>query len=226
MADENTTPDDGAQGNTENGNGTDENNTPSFLETLPEGMRTNEALTGFENAGQLAQAHLDSLANKPATPDVPENANGYAFENVPPEFEGTGNTEFIGQLAHEAGLDKATAQKVFDGLAKAEAERLKAEAAQKEKADKVLAEKEKALADDWGGQADLKRGQARAAILSLGGENLDKMLESAGLLKHPDVLRAFYSVSSHLKEAKMETGDGIPPKGRAMTQAGNPILYD
>lgn len=112
----------------------------NWYDSLPEDLRGNEALKGFDGVESLAKAHLtaqDELEGlkkqiedgRPVIPDKPE---GY---ELPAKFDGAPDemaveiSKQLSQIALAAGLSKEQAGKAFEAVMASELQSLKDEAA-------------------------------------------------------------------------------------------------
>ena len=112
----------------------------NWYDSLPEDLRGNEALKGFDGVESLAKAHLmaqDELkglreqieGGKPVIPDKPEGYELPAkFEGAPDEMAGEISKQ-LSQIALAAGLTKEQAGKAFSALMASELQGLKDEVA-------------------------------------------------------------------------------------------------
>ena len=135
MADENGTPNP-TPGSTGDGGG----GGTSWLDSLPEDLKGNEALKGYDGIESLAKAHLTTQGElaglkqqiedgKPVIPETPE-----AYE-LPAKFEGIPDeasaevAKSLSQVALEAGLTKEQAGKAYAAIMAQEVQALKDETA-------------------------------------------------------------------------------------------------
>lgn len=207
-----------AQDNTNAGAGAAGSATPSFIETLPEDIRGNEVLKGFDSAEKLARAHLETLGKLPAVPEKPE-----AYEIKVPEGHPV-NEMFLGQFktwAHQHGLSQEQAA----GLAGAYIALEQSQMAEVTKADEAAMNQ---LKTDWGDKFKDNWAQADKAIAEFCTESEQKFLLEFGMRNAAPMVRMFQRIGEAMSEDKLAGGGARAAGGgggqMAKTAGGEPLL--
>lgn len=219
----------GAQGEA----GTQQTGRPSYLDSMPDEYKNNEALHQFKNPGELAAAALKSLEGmkKPgadASPEelkswhdligVPETADGYEFKKPEDLPEGMSyNAEKAAAFAadcHKAGIPKEHAQFMFDRYNAEMAAMFKA---QGETLDAAIANNKKKLTEKYQSEFETVQKKADEIVFRLGGSEFLQGLEQEGL--KIDVLTSPTMIDLFLKLEKAVVGDSaMPGKGGGAPQ--------
>lgn len=189
----------------------------SFIETLPEDLRGNEALKAYDSPEKLARAHLETLGKIPVPP---ESADKYEF-NVP---EGKQvNQDFVnGAKAWflEAGLSQAQAAKLAEQYIAFEDAQ---QAAFAKETEKHLS----AVKIEWGDNYDANVAVAQQAVKEFCTPEDAKYLDESGLGNNPALIRMFYRIGQAMSEDALKGGGvgsgGTPPK-LDRTAGGTPQL--
>ena len=182
----------------------------SWIESLPEDMRTNEALAKFKDPSELAKAHLDSAAKiaelEAKALKVPESADKYEItvpEGLPVDKD---FVTAVKTWAHESGMSQEQLT-AFSGrymemqkawLAKAEADNASAVKAQ-----------EDALKIEWGAKYEDELKVAQQAFRNpklVAANEIDYVLSRYG--NDSMLVRIFNRLSKMTLEDTPPSGDG------------------
>lgn len=197
-----------------------------FLGQLPEELRGDPAFKDIKDLGGLAKSYvhaqrmvgMDKVAipGKDAKPEdwrafysrlgAPEAPDKYEFPQYEPKTEGFTidpemQTQFA-QQAHELGLSKAQAAKLFDWYAQS-SDGIAQQALENDM--RFQQEAKTQLAKEWGNAYDQNVNFARAAAKEYGGEELINVLEETRLGDHPVILKALAKIGRALAEDPMHT---------------------
>lgn len=189
------------------GNGAEGTN-PAWTSQLPEEMRRDAELMGkvskHQKIGDLAKAYAalegkDVIPGKDADAETreafyrklgkPENAEGYGFDSKAAAFA---------QIAYDNNLSKEQAKNVMAGITKiAEAE---AEAA-RNRQEALLKSTDEALHKQYGGKYSEAIAHMKRGLVTYGGEKLGQVLQQAGLIYHPEIVKLFIQLGEQSSEA-------------------------
>jgi hypothetical protein len=179
-------------------------------EWLPEALRGNDALKGFKDPAELAEAHL-KLLDAAKTPETPE---GYTI--TIPEGLKTDPT-FVARVktwAKDAGLSQAQFEE-FAGhymADQAAGEKLIAEARQKD---------ERALKLEWAGDYNANLEMAVKAAKTFVGEEFASAMKADPVLK---IVKAFHRIASKIGDDSFTDGEGAPARTQTLDRSGMPRL--
>lgn len=148
-----------------------------WYDSLPDDLKGNEAIKGFDGVESLAKAHLTTQAQlaelQAKAPVVPGKPEEYGlpekFEGLPDDFIKAESAKFAG-FVHKFGLSKEQALGLFEAMATDERESLAAAEAEITRAAK---ETEAALVKEYGDK--------KAEKVSAGAKALGKIAEAAGI---------------------------------------------
>lgn len=155
-------------------------------------LRSNEGISKFQSARELAQAYLD----KPDAPKLPENKDGYT---VPERVKIKG----LRQMAHENRMTQAQ----LDGILKYNEKMTKAALEQrKTRLDSDMAK----LKEEWGDNYDANVKQAEKVLSKMDFDDgtVAKLLTTAGLDKDTKLLKFLYKVSKSMGEDTFVNSEG------------------
>lgn len=213
----------GATGGTGSGSAT-----PSWRDTLPEGIRGDQTLSKYSNVETLAQAHINLQkmvgSDKIAIPG--KNSSEADWQNV---FKKLGLPESVDKyemkapeaIKDEKFLSAFKEQALKAGVLPSQAEKLlnwsveNSVASQKAMADQREQAQAKAidgLKAEWGEGWDRKVGAAKAGVEWAGGEDLRQYLAKTGLGNDPVVIKMMAKVGEALTEGKVR-GEGAGMSG-------------
>ena len=211
------------------GNGTQ----PTWTDQLPDDLKSNEAFTGFEKLGDMANDYLSMKGNVSdlegkvgnSIPKLGENATteeqvayfkaigrpddvaGYNF-NKPelPEgvsFDDTLANDFKSR-ALDLGLTQSQATGLFDWYAAGLSTSHQAHAQQTEKEYDTCVENLKA---SWGAEYDKNIAITTKAVNEFGGDELKQYLDESGAGNSPKLIQAFYNIGKAMSEDKLINGE-------------------
>lgn len=202
---------------------------PTWREALPDDLKTDKSLEKFKDVPSLAKSYLEAqkaaskamnakgviIPGENATPEevsayrkalgVPETPDGYELES-PTLPEGmvfdTDKAKKLAELAHAKGISK----EAFQELAKAyNANQI----AEFEAQQKVVQENIKSatieMKKEWGRDFEKNLAKAEAAIITVFGEDFNKMLQETGLGNDPRVIRGMFKASQTIGEDRLVT---------------------
>lgn len=195
----------------------------SWRDSLPEDIRGNATLTKFSDVNNLAKSYIEmqGLVGKKGVfpPDekaTPEQLKDFyrsigqpdleKFEIKAPEGKKF-NEKILAdfkKVAHDSGLLPRQAQPLMDWWLTHE-EGVKASTT-RATADKVIAD-QAALKKEWGDGFDKQIALAKLAAKDVGGEEIQKYLETSRLGDDVQVIKLLAKVGALLKEDKLR-GDG------------------
>lgn len=170
--------------------------TPSFIDTLGDAFKGNEAFTGIETAQTLAEKYLETQAKLAETsklvPQVPTKPEEYKLEGKIEGLDESFSAEFQ-KTAHELGLTNAQ----YEGLLKLEAQATLAESKAYEES-KGAAKAE--LVKEYGDKFDAKLEAAQGVLKAFGFTEKFATMDSvdASMANHPDFFRFLVAVSEKI----------------------------
>ena len=170
--------------------------TPSFIDTLGDAFKGNEAFTGIETAQTLAEKYLETQAKLAETsklvPQVPTKPEEYKLEGKIEGLDESFSAEFQ-KTAHELGLTNAQ----YEGLLKLEAQATLAESKAYEES-KGAAKAE--LVKEYGDKFDAKLEAAQGVLKAFGFTEKFATMDSidAAMANHPDFFRFLVAVSEKI----------------------------
>lgn len=170
--------------------------TPSFIDTLGDAFKGNEAFTGIETAQTLAEKYLETQAKLAETsklvPQVPTKPEEYKLEGKIEGLDESFSAEFQ-KTAHELGLTNAQ----YEGLLKLDAQATLAESKAYEES-KGAAKAE--LVKEYGDKFDAKLEAAQGVLKSFGFTEKFATMDSidASMANHPDFFRFLVAVSEKI----------------------------
>ncbi|MCZ4280004.1 hypothetical protein O4H49_04390 [Kiloniella laminariae] len=195
--------------------------------TAAEGIKSQQDADGFVRLpGQDASPEeVDAFY---AALGVPESPEGYEL-HLPKDLEVEGSEEQWGQyrsaiseLSHALGLSPQQAQALADLDLQAKSQsmenlQVERERYLKQQIDDTLG----TLRQEWGGNLDANVRTANRALRAFGGSELEAVLNEAGVLNDPVVLRAFHKAGLSLVEDSSPGGAGATRRNRSAAE----ILY-
>tara|TARA_R110000751_G_scaffold125400_3_gene227028 strand:- start:284 stop:1090 length:807 start_codon:yes stop_codon:yes gene_type:complete len=220
----------------------------SFLDSLPEDLRSEPSLRNFTDVGALAKSftHAQRMvgADKIVKPHAswtddqwtdhyantgrPEASSGYEFEQLNAMNDNT--LEQFRESAFAAGLSGKQAQKVAEfmdnGLGQMETDRA-------EQTETLRYEGEQILRQEYGKAYEQKVNQAHSAARQmLGGdaELLETVELSDGRLlgDHPDIIKMFSAFAEQIGEDNLhgDTAEAVMTRGEISQQLGQLMRLD
>jgi hypothetical protein len=198
---------------------------PTFKESLPEDVRDNDQIKGFESPNDVVTAYLDTVSKRPV---VPETADAYTVE-LPEGFQVL-EEDLAGfkKTAHELGLT----QEQFEAAAKYQINRETA-ALEKMNADveKNRIDAETALKAEWGVDYEKNVEKAKTFYKSIMGKMPDEgkalfeFMEHTKFGDNAHVIRFMAAAANLISEDAMEKGPGKPGQTeRQRGEGGTPML--
>lgn len=204
-------------GNTEQGGGD-----AKWYDSLPDDLKGNETLKGFDGVESLAKAHLTTQATlaelQAKAPVVPAKPEEYGlpdkFEGLPDDFIKAESTKFA-DFAHKHGLTKEQALGLFEAMAADERDSLAAaEAKLAQAAKETTAALVKEYGDKWEEKASAGS-KALVKIAELAGikaEDFTAMLDVTGIGDNPLLIKASLKLADLISSDAFErsfTGGGV-----------------
>lgn len=206
----------------------------TWLDSLPEDLKGNEALKGYDGIESLAKAHLTAQGElaglkqqiedgKPVIPETPE-----AYE-LPAKFEGIPDeaaaevAKSLSQVALEAGLTKEQAGKAYAAIMAQEVKAIKDEA---EAIERKQAETKTSLQKEYGDKyaetmnTAFLRCAEIAGTTGVDGATFKAWLDNTGIGDDPTFIKFAVGL------AKLVSSDGILQNaGPAGPRSAAEILY-
>lgn len=179
---------------------------PKWFDSLPDDLKTHADIVAFKGPDELAKAYLDT---KGKVPTVPEK---YEF-GFPAEFEKE-YVEHANAVAKEIGLT----QDQFSRLAQHDVDMLTRATEEAVAKQKGVVE---TLRKEWGAQTNDRVKKADAVLTAILG---DAWAQHFAIDKHPEVIKAFYDLSTRLSEDTLRLPGSTQTGGPRMGPDGNPVL--
>ena len=204
-------------GNTEQGGGD-----AKWYDSLPDDIKGNDAIKGFDGVESLAKAHLTTQAQlaelQAKVPVVPEKPEEYGlpdkFEGLPDEFVKAESAKFAG-FVHKFGLSKEQALGLFEAMAADERDSLAAAEAEIVRAAK---ETEAALVKEYGDKKAEKVSAGAKALVKIAeasgikAEDFQTMLDATGIGDNPLIIKMSVKLADLISSDAFErsfTGGGV-----------------
>lgn len=200
---------------------------PEFHGSLPEDLRTNEALYGFEDLGGLAKSFVETSGKlteqeqaiadlQGKVPVIPASAGEYNVEA--PEGYNTEGIEGFLEMAHEKGMSAEQANALLEFDHKRNTEFV-------QKSLEAEANAIGALKTEWGDSYDANAKMAADAVSRFGGDELKQFLNESRLGNNPVLVKMFHKIATAISEDALLTGNANHnPNERQMGIGGKPIL--
>jgi len=216
---------------------------PTWRETLPDDLKTDKSLEKFKDVPSLAKSYLEAqkavskamnekgvkVPGENATPEeiaeyrktlgIPETPDGYELES-PALPEGMvfdqDKAKAFAELAHAKGISKEAFQELvkhFNASQIAEFEASQKAVQENIKAATIEMKKE------WGKDFEKNLAKAEAAIITVFGEDFNKMLQETGLGNDPRVIRGMFKASQTIGEDRLVTANK-PTTGGSYSMEG------
>lgn len=200
---------------------------------LPDELKKAPSLQSLKSVEDLAKSYVNAQGvigrrMEDLTPDQiktfynklgrPDDLNGYELEKADtakPEL-----VDWFRKTAHEAGLSKDAANKLFTAYRQMEAEKTQLEQA---KLQLQMADEQKALEKDFGPAYDERTELANRALKEFGGDELVKFLAAKGLQNNPALVKAFAKAGMMLSEGKFVEGETTKKFGMTSQDAAKQI---
>jgi hypothetical protein len=210
-------------------------------------LKNHEAFTGFNKADDLANAYLETmgkakdyegkLANSIpklsdnstkeereaffqaiGRPDKPEGYELKVPDGVPVDPK---LVDGFQKLAFENGLSKPQVAKLAEWYIQNQVSGTQSfEKAIKERQEKAVNE----LKDEWGGEYDAKLDKANQAVARIVDDDTYEYMKGYGLTNDSRMVKFFYRLSEVISEDAFIPQKGTPPRQRAKTPGGQPML--
>ena len=203
--------DEGAQGDTGNAGG--EAGQASWLDTLPDDLKSNEDLKAFKDPSEVAKALLETKAKLQT---APETADAYQLA-IPDGIKV--DDSFVAEAkawAHTAGMSQAQ----FEAFAKPYMEAQRQYEQQVQQAEQAGID---GLKKEWGPKFDENVKVAKDALTRFGGEEFKTYLDQTRLGNNPALIKAFVAIGKAISEDKLIEGEGTGGR-MARTSGGTPML--
>ncbi|WP_020591235.1 hypothetical protein [Kiloniella laminariae] len=195
--------------------------------TAAEGMKPQQEAEGFVRlpGEDASPEEVDAFY---AALGVPESPEGYELQ-IPEALELEGSEEQWGQyrsaiseLSHALGLSPQQAQALSDLDLQAKAQSMESQQVERERYLKQQVDDTiSTLRQEWGPNLDANVRTANRALRAFGGSELESVLNEAGVLNDPVVLRAFHKAGLSLVEDSSPGGAGATRRNRSAAE----ILY-
>lgn len=215
------------------GNEGNTNTAADWRDTLPADLKTAKSLASIKSVEDLAKGYVNAQSvigkrfedltpeqlglyyNKMGRPEKPEG-----YEIKPPAGADESLTNWFTKTAHDIGLPKEMAGKLFEAYGGLLNEQSSLAIAAKE----VEMENQfKQLKTEFGPAFDERTELANRALTEFGGDELVAALEKAGMQNHPALVKAFAKAGMMLAEGKF-VGDNAGGKfGTTSEEAANQI---
>ena len=200
--------------------------TPSFMDTLGDSFKGNEAFNGIETAQALAEKYLETQAKLSETskmvPQVPTKPEEYKVTGKIEGLDESFSAEFQ-KTAHELGLTNEQ----YEGLLKLEAQATLAESKAYEEI-KGAAKAE--LVKEYGDKFDAKLEAAQCVLKAFGFTEKFATMDSvdASMANHPDFFRFLVAVSEKITTDSINgsVDGGSPAKNESWAERMNLTQYD
>lgn len=193
----------------------------TFLDGLPENLRGNEALKGFNSVEDLAGAFLETSGK---VPQVPEKPDAYEIPNSEVSPMSPELMEGFRSWAHEAGLSVDQAKTLASKWNEFADHQTQAMAQAEEAAISTLK-------TEWAGNFDKNVADAARALSVFAGKAGFKEDEIKGFLNEtrlgssPVMLKLFHALANAMSEDQFVDPAGQhQPDNRPKTAAGKPML--
>jgi hypothetical protein len=196
-----------AEGDGEDG----EDGFPTWMSQLPDEYKKDEYGKGYKTMGEFYKTHK-GLKAKVDKIQAPEKASEYEF----PEDEKTDkNTlDWFRKTAFSLKLPKEFAEKLYGEFNTYASGRI---AKMGEDRAKAIEKSDELMHGEWGEKFDENMKLVDKAYDDLGGDELKKVLEDAGVDTNPVVLKALKQIGFEHSEDTMKTGTVA---GKSVTQSG------
>jgi hypothetical protein len=179
---------------------------PKWFDSFPDDLKAHADIVAFKGPDELAKAFIDTKGKVPVVPEK------YEF-GFPAEFDKE-YIEHATAVAKEIGLT----QEQFARLAKADVESLSRATEEAVAKQKGVVE---TLRKEWGAQTDERVKKADAVLTAILG---DAWAQHFAFDKHPEVIKAFYDLSTRLSEDTIRLPGATQTGGPKVGPDGNPIL--
>ena len=193
-----------------------------WYDSLPDDLKGNETLKGFDGVESLAKAHLTTQtqlaelqAKIPVVPGKPEEYElPEKFEGLPDDFIKAESTKFA-DFAHKHGLTKEQALGLFEAMAGDERDSLTAAEAEIARAAK---ETEAMLVKEYGDKKQEKVTAGAKALVKIAegagikAEDFTAMLDVTGIGDNPLLIKASLKLADLISSDAFErsfTGGGV-----------------
>jgi len=193
-----------------------------WYDSLPDDIKGNDAIKGFDGVESLAKAHLTTQAQlaelQAKVPVVPGKPEEYGlpdkFEGLPDDFIKTESAKFAG-FVHKFGLSKEQALGLFEAMAADERDSLTAAEAEIARAAK---ETEAMLVKEYGDKKQEKVTAGAKALVKIAegagikAEDFTAMLNATGIGDNPLLIRMSVKLADLISSDVFErsfTGGGV-----------------
>lgn len=193
-----------------------------WYDSLPDDLKGNETLKGFDGVESLAKAHLTTQAQlaelQARVPVIPGKPDEYGlpdkFDGLPEDFIKTESAKFA-NFAHKNGLTKEQALGLFQAMAADERDSLMAAEAEIARAAK---ETEAMLVKEYGDKKQEKVTAGAKALIKIAegagikAEDFTAMLDATGIGDNPLLIRMSVKLADLISSDVFErsfTGGGV-----------------
>ena len=215
--------------------------TTDWRDSLPDDLKADPSLASIKDVQGLAKGYVHAQklvgADKVVIPGRdapqeeidafyaklgrPESADKYEWptENLPEGVEiADADKGKIGEIAHDLGLSKTQAAKLYRAYAQQIAD---GQASISSTIEQQRTEAEQSLRKEWGKAFDQNIALAQSAVKEFGGDELLQALDGAGLSNHPAVVKAMAKIGRAISEdeviggGKKQSFDKSPAEAQA-----------
>lgn len=200
--------------------------TTDWRDSLPDDLKADPSLASIKDVQGLAKGYVHAQklvgADKVVIPGRdapqeeidafyaklgrPESADKYEWptENLPEGVEiADADKGKIGEIAHDLGLSKTQAAKLYRAYAQQIAD---GQASISSTIEQQRTEAEQSLRKEWGKAFDQNIALAQSAVKEFGGDELLQALDGAGLSNHPAVVKAMAKIGRAISEDEIIGG--------------------
>lgn len=204
------TPGEGTPGEGTPGEGTPGEGTPSpsdFRQQLPENLRNDSRLSGFNSVQELAEAAIQ----QPQKPQVPNPGDYDLPEGVSEDFR---------QVVHKLGLTQEGVNELME-YANKESQK------SSEQLEQANLKELNKLLDNWGDKADYNLQLARRALATFDTHDhqMSKLLKNSGASNNPVIVQFLHNLGKMLEESPYLKDIPDPVKNSREPQTHANTLY-
>ena len=202
---------------------------PTFQESLPEDLRSNEAISGFETAETLAKAYLDTNTKyselQASLPTVPESVDGYKFD-IPAGTE-------VDQARVDGFKQTALKHKIPADVANVLVqEQLQYEKEARERATQEFNKQindtrdkaEVALKKEWGVDFQANKDGCEVVLNRFASEKAREFIRNSGLGREPEFIKMIHEIKKVLSEDVLVPSDKMPADRSRTGEYGQKIF--
>jgi hypothetical protein len=185
---------------------------PTFRDSLPEDLRENEGLSGFEDSGALARAHLETTTKfselQASLPAAVESVDDYQFD-IPagiepdqPRIDAFKQFAFERKIPLDVAKDLVSLQLQYEKEAR---ERATEEFNNQVK--KTEKETLETLKKDWGDKYQSNLDLATRVTTRFADDAIKTFLDNSGFGNNPEVIKLMANIGNALSEDVLVSGD-------------------